>query len=76
MTYGFDTKLHGSSSTQGLSSLANELRWNLEGLHEDFEGGKTIDDGATSSDEEEKDPIPLIFIAHSLGGLIVREVRL
>lgn len=75
MTYGFDTKLQDSSSTQGLSSLGDELRLSLQGLNADFDTGKADEDIASSGLDESDRIIPLIFIAHSLGGLIVREVR-
>jgi hypothetical protein len=59
MTYGFDTKLRHSDSIQGLDDLASYLLTDLEGLRKPL---------------KESRKVPLVFIAHSLGGLVVKEV--
>jgi hypothetical protein len=64
LLYGSDTKLAGNNSTQELSSLGQELRSSLQALRSML---VTNTDGHI---------MPLIFIAHSLGGLVVREVFL
>jgi hypothetical protein len=62
--YGSDTKLTGNNSTQELSGLGDDLRSDLESLN-----------GIPAPGTKHSN-VPLIFIAHSLGGLVVREVCL
>jgi hypothetical protein len=62
LLYGSDTKLAGNDSTQELSGLGDDLRYDLEALM-----SKTVTSTKLSI-------VPLIFIAHSLGGLLVKEV--
>lgn len=66
MTYGFNTKLQFNRSNQNISELANYLLRNLEAMRTET---MTLDhdNGGLSTR-------PLIFIAHSLGGLVVKEV--
>jgi hypothetical protein len=64
LLYGSDTKLAGNNSTQELSSLGQELRSSLQALR------------STTATDTNVYIMPLIFIAHSLGGLVVREVFL
>ena len=59
-TYGYDTKLVNSSSFQDLEALASTFRRSLMSL-------------TTPLDQK---VVPLIFIGHSLGGLILKEVRI
>lgn len=61
MIYGYDTKLHGSHNFQGLEALGSMLRSDLQTL--------------TTQDSKHTKPkiVPLVFVAHSLGGLIVKE---
>src|SRR5262245_41852357 len=75
MTYGFDAKLQGSDSRQGFDAFASYLRRSMKYLD-----GHPI---SFSPDEDLDLPseinnicitTPLIFIAHSLGGLVVKEV--
>ena len=61
MLYGYDTQLHGSHTFQDLEALASTLRSDLQCL--------TL----KSSFNDVPRIFPLIFIAHSLGGLIVKE---
>jgi hypothetical protein len=61
LLYGSDTRLAGNDSTQELSGLGDDLRNDLEAL---------ISKTMINSDGM----VPLIFIAHSLGGLVVKEV--
>jgi alpha-beta hydrolase superfamily lysophospholipase len=74
MTYGFDTKLHGNNSTQSFFSLGDELRGKLEDLIGDSRGIEAHEAAGSASESNGNHIKPLIFIAHSLGGLIVREV--
>ena len=57
-TYGYDTKLVDSSSFQDLEALASTFRRSLMSL-------------AAPPDRK---VVPLVFIGHSLGGLILKEV--
>ena len=59
-TYGYDTKLVNSSSFQDLEALASTFRRSLMSL-------------TTPLDQK---VVPLILIGHSLGGLILKEVRI
>ncbi|KFX90596.1 hypothetical protein V490_06374 [Pseudogymnoascus sp. VKM F-3557] len=61
MIYGYDTQLHGSKSFQDLESLASSLRASITAQ-------RTL--GSTNAKSM---AVPLVFIAHSLGGLIVKE---
>lgn len=63
MIYGYESGLAGSSSIQNLEGLATSLHTNLLAL-------RTT--GKTNSGRMK----PIIFIAHSLGGLIVKQVLL
>lgn len=58
LTYGYDTKLAGSTSNARISDYAKEFL-------------------ATIIDARRGDPHrPIIFIGHSLGGLVIKEVRI
>lgn len=61
MIYGYDTQLHGSTSFQDLESLASPLRATIAAQR------------SPCPANAKSRTIPLIFIAHSLGGLIVKE---
>lgn len=74
MTYGSDTKLQGNNSTQGFFSLGGVLLSNLEFVTGDVEDEKSYNADVAPSEEPQKHVKPLIFIAHSLGGLIVKAV--
>lgn len=56
--YGYDTQLNGSKAFQDLEALGNTLRVTIEAMAD------------ISDDVEMK---PLLFVAHSLGGLVVKE---
>ena len=64
LLYGSDTKLAGNDSTQELSGLGDDLRSDLEAL------------ASNTATNTKLISVPLIFIAHSLGGLVVKEVVL
>jgi len=59
--YGYDTQLYGSHTFQDLEALASTFRSNLATL------------APRVSYYSKADRIPLIFITHSLGGLVVEE---
>ncbi|OBT69998.1 hypothetical protein VE03_00646 [Pseudogymnoascus sp. 23342-1-I1] len=61
MIYGYNTQLHGSTSFQDIESLASTFRASIAAQ-------RTPD---LTSDKPRT--VPLIFIAHSLGGLIIKE---
>jgi hypothetical protein len=69
MTYGFDTKLDGNTSSSGLDDLAHVFLENLIDL-----GKHHYSPGCTKKGMVLRNP-PLIFIGHSLGGLVVKQVR-
>jgi hypothetical protein len=59
--YGYDTQLHGSHTFQDLEALATSLRVHLLGL------------STQRSSDAEPHTKPLVFVAHSLGGLLVKQ---
>jgi hypothetical protein len=73
MTYGFDTRLVNNRSNQDISDLAEFLRGSIEAMR--AEARAWVDHSAVKCTEQDHVAIrPLIFIAHSLGGLVVKEV--
>ena len=74
--YGYDTQLYGSRSFQDLEALGSSLRVDIEGMNDEAivcAKQKSVYINIAANFEKIK---PLIFIAHSLGGLIVKEVEL
>ncbi|KAH8806114.1 hypothetical protein F5884DRAFT_469713 [Xylogone sp. PMI_703] len=61
MTYGFETKLRNNNSIQSLRDLARYLLSDLENARASLRSPTAI---------------PLVFIAHSLGGLVVKEAMI
>lgn len=61
MIYGYDSQLQGSNSFQDIESLASFFREMLQALQ------------AKVPTDSKPRTIPLILIAHSLGGIIVKE---
>jgi hypothetical protein len=60
LVYGYDSHINGSTSFQTLESLATSLRNHVEGM-------KPLSHSLHET--------PIIFIAHSLGGLVLKQVR-
>ncbi|KAI9891067.1 MAG: hypothetical protein M1814_003418 [Vezdaea aestivalis] len=60
MTYGFDSHMHKSESFQDLESLATALR-------------NSLDLNLIKRSSKSNQPTPLVFIAFSLGGLILKQ---
>ncbi|KAI9692467.1 MAG: hypothetical protein M1822_006698 [Bathelium mastoideum] len=58
--YGYDSRLPNSQSFQGIVALATTLRQRLQRLRSTEQKGRPV-------------PRPLVFIAHSLGGILVKE---
>ncbi|ETS83080.1 hypothetical protein PFICI_04956 [Pestalotiopsis fici W106-1] len=56
--YGYDSQIHGSTSFQTIESLASSLRNHVEG---------------TKSLAGPLHEMPIIFMAHSLGGLVLKQ---
>jgi hypothetical protein len=78
MIYGSDTKLPGNKSVQNLEDLAEGLLSTMITLRKrstTLNSGRSKDPTAWV-ERQRFSSIPLIFIAHSLGGLIVREVMI
>ena len=61
LLYGYDTQLHGSHTFQDLEALASTLRSDLQAL------------ASRDSSNAQPQTKPLIFVAHSLGGVVVKE---
>ena len=57
-TYGYDTKLVNSTSFQDLEALASTFRRTLISLTTSM--GRKV--------------VPMVFVGHSLGGLVLKEV--
>ena len=72
MIYGF--KVQGNSSTRGLAALAEELRLSLDLVNDNSADQKAGQADDLPSTCNERPACPLVFIAHSLGGIVVREV--
>lgn len=75
MIYGFDTRLDDNRSNQDISVLAEFLRRDIEAMK--AEARMWIDGRAVDCSPREHDNVvmrPFMFIAHSLGGLVVKEV--
>lgn len=72
MTYGSKTKLDGSQSSQTLRELGAQLRSELRTVRQQPRAASVISLPQTRPPNYKY--IPSIFIAHSLGGLSVKEV--
>lgn len=67
LLWGYDTSLINSESFQDIEDIGGTLATALEGIHPSF---------ARDEEDDEKlkfEARPIVFIAHSLGGLIVKE---
>lgn len=75
--YGYDTQLQGSSSVQNLTDLGMNLRTALiDLLSKDVCLFRRFDEGYANAYtiQEKHHSRPLLFIGHSLGGLVIKEV--
>lgn len=72
MTYGSKTKLDGSQSFQTLKELGAQLRGELKTVRRRQRTGSVISIDQPYPRNHEY--IPSLFIAHSLGGLTLKEV--
>ena len=59
LLYGFDTSLVASTSFQKVADLGERLAISLQSIRKQSQPGI--------------EPCPMVFIAHSLGGLVVKE---
>jgi protein SERAC1 len=62
--YGYDAQLYGSHTFQDLEALASLLRIDLQAL------------ATRESSDVQPRTKPLVFVAHSLGGLLVKEAMI
>lgn len=78
MIYGSDTKLPGNKSVQNLEDLADGLLSTMTMLRKRSTTlySSNSEDLTAWVERQRFSSTPLIFIAHSLGGLIVREVKI
>ena len=60
MTYGYNSRIYRSNSFQTFESLASSFRVSVEGI---------------KPPPNSLQVKPIIFVAHSLGGLVLKEVR-
>ncbi|KAK0715341.1 hypothetical protein B0H67DRAFT_487841 [Lasiosphaeris hirsuta] len=61
LLYGYDTSLVGSESFQDVVDIGMRLASDIKGIR------------PQPADRESFEPRPIVFIAHSLGGLVVKE---
>ncbi|KAK1962446.1 hypothetical protein LY78DRAFT_249507 [Colletotrichum sublineola] len=61
LLYGYDTSLFGSESFQNIADIGERLATSVRSVR------------ASSTSSTKSDPRPIVFIAHSLGGLVVKE---
>jgi protein SERAC1 len=69
LTYGYESKLVNSRSFQSLEDIASQFKASLNLIRSLNSSGSSSDRDGTKLGE-----IPLILIAHSLGGLVAKEV--
>ncbi|KAJ4423231.1 hypothetical protein N0V82_002092 [Gnomoniopsis sp. IMI 355080] len=65
--WGYDSSLTNSESFQDIEDIGQSLATALKGIHPSFARSKN------GEEQKEFDARPVVFIAHSLGGLVVKE---
>ncbi|KAI0410480.1 hypothetical protein F5X98DRAFT_98862 [Xylaria grammica] len=68
-TYGYDTHLEGSTSVANLDDLANEFQSKLKLIRSYQQASTKTGLGPIASPQR-----PLIFLGHSLGGILIKAV--
>jgi hypothetical protein len=74
LSYGYDTTIVNSSSFQSLTDLAKSLQLDLEGIQVRRERTKIRVHACLTGLQDPSHLRPIVFIAHSLGGILVKEV--
>ena len=74
--YGYDTKLENSDSFQTITDLGIQLRISINNIRNDRTVGHMNAQRNTSADLKQDNSVqrPLVFLGHSLGGLIIKQV--
>lgn len=77
MTFGYDAAIAYSRSVSGIEDFARDLLNRLRGMRLDrLKVGWFTDNFCNIYTDEEKQTRPIIFVCHSLGGIVVKKVVL